>query len=350
MPEHIESQYLLEWAREIGRTHPFMDFHVHPFDVFYGDIAYQADHNINGLFFKATSVYKPPSFEINEESLSNRFQVGLNNSRALQLASRLIYNHTGPKVFTDQLDIAGIAGALLLPVVRSPGAAINMVEVSEKMFQQENRLHLAYPFPIGISPNELSSYYSIGKKSNKFCAIKIHPNLVGLDPLTKTGKELIEATLISAGTLKLPVVVHGGYTAGLSSPESKVFGTLERLANINWNITSCPVIIAHAGCYGLTEAEMSSTIPILNGLLDKIPHLFADTSALNLPTLKLLIAKVDRNRLIFGSDALYFTVWKAWVVFLQALRLISPTPDEDLIRIASLNPAQCLVYSGHSSL
>jgi len=350
MLEHIEPKYLLEWAREISKTHPFMDFHVHPFDVFSGDIDYQADLNIKGLFFKGNSVYKPPSFESNEESLNSRFQSGLNNSRALLLASRMIYSHTGPKVFADQLDIAGIERALLLPVVRVPGTAINMVKASEKMFQQENRFHLAYPFPVGISANELTSYYSIGKKSKKFCAIKIHPNLVGLDPNTNTGKELIEATLISAGKLKLPVVVHGGYTSGLSSPDSKIYSTLERLANINWNISSSPVIIAHAGCYGLTEAEMSSAIPILNCLMDKIPHLLADTSALNLPALQLLFDKVDRNRLIFGSDALYFKIWKSWVVFLQALRLVSPYPDDDLIRIASINPAHCLAYSGHSSL
>jgi len=122
------------------------------------------------------------------------------------------------------------------------------------------------------------------------------------------------------------------------------------LANINWDISSGPVVIAHAGCYGLTEAEMTSAIPILNRLMDKIPNLLADTSALSLSALQLLLAKVDRNRLIFGSDALYFKVWKAWVLFLQALRLVSPNPDEDLIRIASINPAQCLDSSDHSSM
>jgi predicted TIM-barrel fold metal-dependent hydrolase len=350
MTEHIDQQFLLEWAGEISRIHPFMDFHVHPFDVLFGDIGYQADLNVKGLYVKGSSVYKPPSFERKEESLSDRYQAVSDNSRALLLASRLIYSHTGPKVFNDQLDLAGIAGALLLPVARVAGAAIKMIEVSEKIFQEENRFYLASPFPIGISPNELSSFYSTGKKSNKVCAIKIHPNLAGLDPLTRTGKELIETTLIAAGGLKLPVVVHGGYTFGLSSPEAKGYGTLDRLANINWNISSCPVIIAHAGCYGLTEGEMTTAITILNKLMEKNPYLLADTSALSLPILQLLLGKVDRNRLIFGSDALYFTVWKAWVRFLQAVRIVSPCPDDDLIRIASLNPAQCLVYSGYSPL
>lgn len=350
MTDHIEPQYLLEWAREISTRHPFMDFHVHPFDVFSGDIGYQADPNIKGLFYKTKSVYKPPSLESSEESVNSSFQAGFSNSRALLLASRLIYNHTGPKVFTDQLDMAGIAGALLLPVVRVPDAAMNMVGVAVKIFQQEKRFHLACPFPVGLAADELASYYSTAKKSKQIWAIKIHPNLIGLDPLTKTGKDLIEATLICAGQLKLPVVVHGGYTSGLSSPEPMVYGSLDRLANINWNITSCPVIIAHGGCYGLNEADMTSAIPILNGLLDKAPHLLADTSALNLPALQLLLANVDRNRLIFGSDALYFKVWKAWVDFLQALRQVSPCPDDDLIRIASMNPANCLVYAGHSPL
>ena len=349
MMEHTEPKYLLEWAHEISKTHPFVDIHVHPFDVFTGDTGYQADQSIKGLFFRGASVYKPPAIESNEESLNSRFQMGINNSRAILLASRLTYNHTGPKVLTDQLDLAGIRSALLLPIVRVPGTAVNMVEVAEKMFKQENRLHLACPFPVGISASELPSYYRMMKKSTKTCAIKIHPNLVGLDPLSKMGKKLIETTLVSAGKLELTVIVHGGYTFGLSSPESQVYGTLEHLENIDWNISSCPVIIAHAGCYGLTEAEMSSAILILNRLLDKVPNLLADISALNLPTLQWLLTKVDRNRLVFGSDALYYKVWKAWLSFLQALRLVSPKPDDDLIRIASINPTHCLAYSDSSS-
>src|SRR4030066_2231282 len=76
MTEHLEPEYFLGWASEISRTHPFMDFHVHPFDVFSGDIGYQADVNIKGLFFKGTAIYNPPTFESNEESLSGRFQTG----------------------------------------------------------------------------------------------------------------------------------------------------------------------------------------------------------------------------------------------------------------------------------
>jgi predicted TIM-barrel fold metal-dependent hydrolase len=71
---------------------------------------------------------------------------------------------------------------------------------------------------------------------------------------------------------------------------------------------------------------MIPLIPLIEKLFEEHPNLLADTSALDLPALKLLLSKVDSSRLIFGSDALYFPVWKAWVTFLQALRLVSPAP------------------------
>jgi hypothetical protein len=350
MIDRIHLQYYLDWAESISRSHPFIDFHVHPFDVFSGDIEYQPDAMNNGIFRKGSSVYKPPKINQNDEYLNDPFKNVEDNSRAIMLASRLIYSHTGPKVFTDHLDQARIARALLLPVARSKDTATQMLDVSLRLFDQEARLYLACPFPVGIPPDKLINFYSNSKKYKKICAIKIHTNLIGLDPLTKNGKELIEMTLGAAGMLNLPVIVHGGITIGLSSPESKRFGTLDRLRKIDWNISSAPVIIAHAGCYGLTEEEITSVLPILNRLLDTCPHLMADVSALNLPALQLLMTKIDRNRLIFGSDALYFTIWKSWVRFLHALRLVSTNPDDDLIQIASLNPSRCLSYSGNSPL
>jgi len=325
-----------------------MDFHVHPFDVYSGDINYQADPKEEGLFGKGVSAYQSPEIDFNEQYPNQLFEKVSKNPRMLLLASRLLYSHTGPKVFTGQLDLAGIKKALLLPVSRNPGSAMIMVDACVELFQHDERFDLACPFPVGFPVNALQNFYVVGKKEKNLRAIKIHPNLCDLNPLTDTGKEQIETTLVAAGELKLPVIIHGGISTGLLSTESTQNGLLSRLTNINWNLTSSPVIIAHAGCFGLSESETNSTIPILNGLMDRNPHLFVDTSALNFNTLQLVLTKVDLTRMIFGSDALYFKIWRSWVTFLQALHTISPSPEDDLIRIASYNPMHCLNYSTNS--
>lgn len=344
MTDPSDQRFLLEWARDINATNPFMDFHVHPFDVFSGDTGYRANPQVEGVFSKSFSTYRPVSLEsrMGNPCGDKRLQDDVGAQRALLLASRLAYNHTGPKVFTDQIDLAGITKALLLPVARVPGTAGEMLDVLVRMFPKGGRFLLGCPFPVGIAPDELARFYRSACETKGICAIKIHPNLAGINPLSKRGRDLIEATLEAAGLLGLPVIVHVGCTPGLEPVESRDYGTLLRIASLDWSLSSAPVIFAHAGCYGLTEAEMIPLIPILKNLFEKYPNLLADTSALELNPLCLLMTRIDRNRLIFGSDSLYFPVWKAWVTFLQALRLTSMCPDDELIHIASVNPVQCL--------
>jgi hypothetical protein len=148
----------------------------------------------------------------------------------LLLASRLTYTHTGPKVFADQLNLVGIAGALLLPVARAPEAALEMLVAEESMFPEDHRLFLACPFPVGTAPEQLAQFFRWTVEAKRARAIKIHPNLAGIDPLSDAGRDLIEATLEAAGSLGLPVIVHGGCTPGLESSEAREYGSLFRLS------------------------------------------------------------------------------------------------------------------------
>jgi predicted TIM-barrel fold metal-dependent hydrolase len=188
----------------------------------------------------------------------------------------------------------------------------------------------------------VGSFIYAARKAYGVLAVKIHPNLAGLDPLASRGRESIEAALAAAGNLGLPVIVHAGRTPGIEPMESGDYAALSRLAEINWGVSSAPVIIAHAGCYGLEEGAAKAQAPILERLFRRHSNLLADTSALPLQALCHILSMLDRNRLVFGSDALYQPIWKAWLVFLGALRQISSSPDDDLVRIASVNPARCL--------
>jgi predicted TIM-barrel fold metal-dependent hydrolase len=151
--------------------------------------------------------------------------------------------------------------------------------------------------------------------------------------------------LTVAGELGLPIIVHGGRSPGLEPAEMRECGTISRLAMVNWSISTAPVVLAHAGCYGLSHTESIDALFILDNLLEKHSNLMADISKLEPPILRLVLEKISPDRLIFGSDALYIPIWKAWVKFLKTLQLVSTRPDDDLIRIASLNPAGCLSLS-----
>jgi predicted TIM-barrel fold metal-dependent hydrolase len=258
------------------------------------------------------------------------------------LASRLAYTFTGKKLLADHLDLIGFAGALLLPVAREVGVAERVLAAGRKMFDDNKRFFIGCPLPIGVAPDKSLSFYELARKQWGISAIKVHPNLAGIDLFKKSDRELIEATLVAAGKLGLPVVIHGGRTPGLEPCEMRELGTIHRLKEINWGLSSAPVIFAHCGCYGLIESEVSTTLPVLNHLFDTYPNLFADTSNLEVPALRLILEQTDRNRLIFGSDAFYVPIWKAWLGFLEALCQVSHQLEDDLIQITSLNAQHCL--------
>lgn len=341
MPELSDPYALVEWARDIGKTYPFIDSHVHPFDVLTGDTEYQIDDQVDGLYHKGSSVYHSPTIQANIESRKTP-AASMATLNSLLLASRLTYTHLGPVVLKDQLDVVGLTGALLLPVARVPGVAENLLQVTGHMFPKDGRLFPGCAFPIGIPPDNLDSFFREAYDTWRIRAIKLHPNLAAIDPLSDLGRECIEAMLAVAGSLDLPVVIHGGRTLALEPTECREYGTLPHLANVDWSLSSAPVIIAHCGLYCLTEEEAIAALDVLDGLFERYPNLMADTSNLEPPILRLVLERIDRNRLLYGSDALYIPIWKSWIRFLHTLSLVTQHPEADLIRIASLNPIRCL--------
>jgi len=198
--------------------------------------------------------------------------------------------------------------------------------------------------PVDLSPEKYDEFIQDAINKWDVQCIKIHPNLSGIDPLSKEGQSVLYSVLEIAGRRKLPIVVHGGRTPGISPPEYQEFGTLSRLAKIDWSVSSAPVIIAHAGCYGLEENELESAIFTIESMFGKHSNLMVDTSALATDVLRQLMTRLDRKRFIFGSDALYFSVWSGWLSLLQVLKSISSPPEEELIQIASVNPKNCLPH------
>ncbi len=338
-----DPRVLCDWARDLGKTHPFWDFHVHPYDVLSEDTRYTLNPHTPGLFSRGLFKYKCPSFETALADLSSSTKPASDNERAFILSSRLTYNHTGPRVFLDQMELVGLSHALILPVARTPGKAESMLEAARLMFPQDERFSLGCAFPVGLLLDELLPYFTRAREEYGARVIKFHPNLGCIDPLTSSGQALIYTMLRSAGELHLPIILHTGRTPCIEPVESREFGMLDRLASIDWSLSSAPVIFAHCGLYGCTPEETQQALHAVKTQFDRHPNLMADISNLEPPLLKLVLQNLPLERLIFGSDALYIPIWKAWLRFLQALHAVSLHPEDDLVRLASLNPTRCLI-------
>jgi predicted TIM-barrel fold metal-dependent hydrolase len=341
MANLFETRDLLNWARDLGKTVRFLDMHVHPFDVLSGDVAYRRNEHLEGVFSMGKAAYRAPADEPSESNEMRPASAPV-SERTLGLAARLKYLHTGPKVFVDQLEITGLSGALLLPVARVPHRAEEMLDVMDDMFTGESRLMRSCAFPVGVPAQEISAFLHSAHMGHGIQGVKIHPNLCGVNPLDALGHELIEGALEAAGRLGLPTIVHGGLIAALSPDEAAEYGLLERLETVNWGLSSAPVIIAHAGCFDLRAEDVDASLARLNRLFERYPNLMADTSSLDPASLRRVLQRVGLERLVFGSDALYVSMRAAWVGFLRALREVSRSPDNDLVRIASVNAANCL--------
>jgi hypothetical protein len=337
--------FLIDWAFDLSRHYQFWDFHAHPFCVFSGDTDYQADKNIDGLYSKSNRQYHTPVLEVkaNSSGQSDDYKVASLPGSALLLSSRLIYSFTGPRVFLDYIEIVGISRVMLLPVAHSAGIAEDLLESMTNMFSEDVHFHYGCPLPVDVSPKKLQNFLLSAQDKWGIKLIKIHPNLLGIDPISKDGRNLLETTLEIAGRLKLPIIIHGGRTPGILPVENREFGTLSRLSKIDWSISSSPVIIAHAGCYGMEGNEIGETIRILEGMLNLHSNLMVDISSMDFPVLQKLMKSISYQRIIFGSDSLYCSIWTSWINLLRTITTTFKTPDTVLIQIASSNPNHCLL-------
>jgi predicted TIM-barrel fold metal-dependent hydrolase len=149
------------------------------------------------------------------------------------------------------------------------------------------------------------------------------------------------------------VIAHGGRSPYVSNSEAVDYGTLDNWKHVDWTITDQPVVIAHAGIFGYETAEaIDHVLPVLSGLLDRNDHLSVDLSGLELDAMVAVLNRIDTDRVLFGSDALYYAQWEAMVRFSRALELSDKTYEESFHTVASLNPSRLVEPGGrrHASV
>jgi predicted TIM-barrel fold metal-dependent hydrolase len=313
--------------------------------VIFDKFSYQAVPATPGLFTIAGRPYTPQGLsrlkfpempEPSDDPRSQRLQ-GI----SVMLLGK-VYGSVGERVFADQMQLSGVGKVLLLPVAPDGGDPSRfegrMRWVSE-LYGDEERFWLAGSVPVSLPGEEIAGYAANLKRRYGIRAMKCHPVVSGLDLGAAQGKEWLESLLSACQQSKLPLVIHGGRNNLYFGGNRGNFGSLHHLNGIDFSLSQQPVVIAHAGFHRcrLQEIEQEG-VPMLQRMLERHGNLYVDSSGLGVPALKLMLGAVDPERVLFGSDALYYPQWEAAVSAMHALKELGLRWEERFLQMACGNP------------
>ena len=302
----------LDLIRELATSVQLTDMHVHATEVIRARQRYIGDA-ADLLSETNAPAYTPAVFgplRLSVPDAVSRMDPQARN-RLSEMMFERTFQHTGVRVIHDQMDLCGISRALLLPVA-SVAAPINeQMTVLSAMQKASKRLLIGYSIPSEVPADRIREHLRSAASRYMISAVKLHPNLTGIDLDTENGINRVEATLEASGELKLPVIVHGGCSPILGDSPSARYSSVDALARIDWSITDSAVVIAHFGVYGCggQDAHHLDLKPV-NRLLEKHSNVYLDTSGVGPNIIEAVMPQADVDRLVFGSDALYLPMWQ----------------------------------------
>jgi hypothetical protein len=333
----------LQVAQHIGRAVTLYDVHVSPYEVIFCEFEYQPSAEDGVFSLDAGSGYQPQRprpLRIDdaaaEERLANRPEVP---TRLSLLMCQKQYAHIGPRVLADQMALSGISRSLLIPVLRKDSDRDEQQRLMFDVYGDDERFGFAYcpPNPVDVA-DTVADIQSVAARY-RLRALKVNPNIQGIDLATDEGRRRMEVVLEASRTTKLPMIVHGGISRLLKDPRCRAFARLENLLSIDWRSASVPVVICHAGLFGCPSFDMKVLMPKLEQLLSRNENVLVDISGLPLGTLCALLSRIDPERIVFGSDALYFPQWSAVVKLLFALEQCRQAVEPTFVKLAGENPS-----------
>ncbi|MBE0575207.1 MAG: amidohydrolase family protein [Desulfuromonadales bacterium] len=348
-----QAEDYLSRIRQIKSVHTLVDMHVHPFEVVFNDLSYQKNSSMEGVYSSREASYSPPG--IAEERSADDLPASCRRlisetvrHRCLRIAMQQLYKHTGTKVLTDHMDLSGIDQVLLLPVSRPGSSPDTQLEMMARMFGGDPRFLFGYSVPNAVNYDDLSAVIATAVERYGIKAIKIHPAITGIDPKTPSGRARIEKILVACHENGLSVIIHGGRSPDVVTPVSADFGELARLELVDWSLTDTAVVIAHAGVYGYEQVQIEPVVKTLRRILERHDNVMIDLSAVQHATLCRLLKEISADRIVFGSDSLYFPQWRCLAALYHALEETCAGAEESFLKIASTNP-QRIIMEGKAS-
>jgi len=339
-----EIKRYLQIVRDLAGENGFYDIHVHPFEIIFDSVDYHPSNLQKGLYGTGNTLFRPP--EIADLKSDSGLRPGREKSGPWKpeyhmINLRRIYSHTGPEVFGHHMALSGIDKVLLLPVAPPNGILDRRMEAMAGIFGEDQRFSFSSSVPNAVKDHDIIEFVRDEIRKFKIVAVKLHPNITGIDLGSRSGKERVESILESCEEFRLPLVVHGGRSPVLRNLEAVEYGSIRNFEEIHWGISKRAVIIAHAGGYGCDPIEMEKEIlPVLKRLLSRLSNLMIDLSGLEMESLALVLRDVDVKRILFGSDALYAAPWTVLAKLAHAIKGTGMGLEETLMQIGSVNPSK----------
>lgn len=334
----------LAMARSVGLGQPLFDVHVSPYEVIFCELDYGPNaehpgvHSLEGARYAPT---RPGPLRIEDAEASDRLTERAEVPRKLStMMMRKHYAHIGPTVVADQMALSGIGKSLLIPVVRPGSDPGEQARLMFDIYGGDPRFDFAYCPSSLASVAETVAEVRAVSALHPLRALKVNANIQGIDASTPQGRACLEHLIGASRATALPMIVHGGISRLLLDPRSQAFAALDGLASLPWSDSAMPVVLSHAGMFGCSSAQVAALMPALDRLLADHDNVLVDISGLSFPSLCAVLERIDRARIVFGSDALYFPQWSAVVKVLYALDQLGMPVEETFGLLAGTTPAQ----------
>ena len=326
--------------KEIQKEWITYDIHLHPVEIIYNYFGYSKDLKVEGVYRTGNAKYVKPSHDQPEDldTDDRKTQVVRERKGIFRLFVQKAYSHTGPRVFRDFFDLNGIDKGLLLPVAPKDGPIEGQMKAVAGMFGKDKQFRLAGSVPNTVKNEDVREFISSEKKHYNIAAVKIHPDITGIDLGSREGKGRLECILDGASNIGIPAIIHVGRN-NLPGSENGRFSEVQNLKDINL-IAKSRVVLAHGGIYGYSLSEIGpEMLNPLNNILNKWPNVLIDISALDWRAIKVLSRSIGADRILFGSDGLYYSQGLMLVNLVRALLDSGSKVEEALVKILSVNAA-----------
>lgn len=337
-----EVERYLELAGAVAASRPVVDVHVHATEVIFDEIDYSAAGGDGALLSAVDRPFRAPRpapLAIGAASAAAGFDSAARN-RASRMYFTRAYEQTGSRVLLAHMDLARVDVAYLLPVARAGTDVERSMELLRATCSGQSRLLPGTCVAASVPPARIAD--ALDDAVERFGAriVKLHPNLSDIDLTRAGGMERVEAILAACRRAALPLLVHGGLSPILGDCPAASHARLDRLERVDWGASGGCVVLAHCGLFGYHgDADAGPALQSLERILARHDNVVVDTSGLEFALLAEVLRRVDHERILFGSDALYFPMWQAVVRLLRALELGGGPIEEPFARIACVNAA-----------
>ena len=345
--EHAQIEYFLSMARTLAQSCPLYDIHVSPYEVVFCRFDYRPNKQHKGVYSLGDGDYQTPR-QATRLKLATSIDRGQSEeitevpSQFSLMMYKKLYGHIGPRVLADHMRLSGISKSLLIPVVRPDSDGTEQFRLMFNLYQNDEWFWFAYCVPNSIAAQDILADVQRIAAEVPLHALKIHPNIQQINLATAKGQERLHSVLSACQKFTLPLIVHGGVSRVLEDPSSRAYAALDNLLHVDWRHASTPVVISHAGMFGDSPFEKADLLHKLQRLLSVNDNVWVDISGLSFDMLCDVLRHVDRERIVFGSDALYFPQWSAVVKVLYALKSLGLQAEEIFGKLAGINPARVL--------